>query len=84
MMTGIAVQEGKKTAFLTITDTGTGILPENASKITDPFFSTKPGKLGMGLAICRDIIEKHGGTLTLNNRPGGGTSASVSLPVAES
>jgi signal transduction histidine kinase len=46
-----------------IRDTGIGIPPENTSKLFQPLFSTKSGRMGMGLWISRSIVEAHGGTL---------------------
>ncbi len=52
------------TVLMTIADTGPGIDPKVADNIFQPFFTTKPGGMGMGLSICKSIIEAHGGQLT--------------------
>lgn len=67
---------------LAVADTGPGIQPEVLSRIFDPYFTTKPGGLGLGLTIARRIVEAHGGTLEVDSRPGQGTRARVSLPLA--
>jgi signal transduction histidine kinase len=65
---------------VTVQDAGTGIDPNVLGKIFDPFYTTKPGGMGMGLSICRSIVQSHGGRLwaTANNGPG--TSFHFSLP----
>ena len=67
---------------ITVSDSGTGIDPSESEKIFDPFYTTKPGGMGMGLAICRSIVEKHGGRLWAERAPGGGTRFSFTLPVS--
>jgi signal transduction histidine kinase len=70
---------------LTLSDTGRGIPPEVLPRIFDPFFTTRKGSggMGMGLAICRDIITGLGGTIQVRSEPGRGTTVEVSLPRAE-
>jgi C4-dicarboxylate-specific signal transduction histidine kinase len=64
-----------------VSDNGPGIdVPE---KIFEPFFTTKSSGMGMGLAICRSIVEAHGGRLWAEPNPGGGARLSFTLPVSE-
>jgi len=71
---------------ITIQDTGAGISPENLKKIFDPFFTTKAvGKgTGLGLYISYGIIEKHKGSLSVESKPGVGSTFTIKLPVAHS
>ena len=64
-----------------IEDTGPGIPAEQVSKVFEPFFTTKPpGQgTGLGLAIVRKILQIHGGTVTLGNRPVGGACATLTF-----
>jgi len=68
-----------------ITDTGSGILPENICRIFDPFFTTKePGRgTGLGLAIAARIIEGFGGRILVKSNPGDGSCFSLLLPVGK-
>lgn len=66
-----------------IADTGSGIPPEHLNRIFDPFFTTKPNSLGQGLSISRSIVEHHGGTLSVENRPAGGTLFRLRFPLVE-
>ena len=52
------------TVLTRVVDSGPSVDPKVAEKMFDPFFTTKPGGMGMGLAICKTIIEAHGGSLT--------------------
>jgi signal transduction histidine kinase len=65
-----------------VDDGGSGIPDEVRSRIFDPFFSTKGEGTGLGLAITRQIVEAHGGTITVEPREGGGTSFRLLLPIA--
>ena len=67
---------------LEVADTGPGIAADVLARIFEPFFTTKaPGEgTGLGLPICRGIIEGHGGTLTLTSEPGRGAVFTVDLP----
>jgi two-component system sensor histidine kinase TtrS len=51
------------------------------NKLFEPFWSTKPGGMGMGLAVCRSIAEAHRGSLTVSDAPGGGAEFCTLLPV---
>jgi C4-dicarboxylate-specific signal transduction histidine kinase len=64
-----------------IQDSGPGITPENADRIFEAFFTTKSGGTGLGLPICRSIVEDHGGELRLSKRSSGGTSFELILPL---
>ncbi len=64
---------------LAIGDTGAGIAPEMLQRIFEPFFTTKASGMGVGLAICRSIIEAHGGTLEVRSERGEGTVFSFTL-----
>jgi signal transduction histidine kinase len=75
---------------LTIRDTGTGIAPEKLSRIFDRFFTTKQGPdasgkggTGLGLAMCRDIIEAHQGRIRVESTVGKGTAFTLKLPIAK-
>ena len=71
---------------VTIADTGSGIPPDVRPKIFDPYFSTKhrgtQKGMGLGLTICRALIKRHGGLLTIDSQPGQGTTVSFYLPAA--
>jgi signal transduction histidine kinase len=58
-----------------------GLNPEEAEKVFNPFFTTKPHGIGMGLSISRSIIESHEGRLWASPRPSGGTVFQFTLPI---
>jgi PAS domain S-box-containing protein len=68
-------------AELSIADTGIGISPENIDKIFEPFFSTHSKGIGLGLAIAKQIVEEHKGTITAESSPGQGATFTILLPL---
>ncbi len=64
-------------------DEGKGIPPENLEKIWDPFFTTKDMGTGLGLGIVKNIIESHGGSIQIVNRPVRGARVTIELPVKQ-
>lgn len=68
-------------AVLQITDSGAGIAEDILPSLFDPFFTTKPTGLGMGLSICRSIIEFHGGHICVDSTEGVGTQFRFTLPL---
>lgn len=66
--------------YLSVTDRGSGISPEVASRLFDAFFTTKSLGMGIGLNICRSILEQHNGKLWFEAHPQGGTCFYMSLP----
>jgi two-component system NtrC family sensor kinase len=65
-----------------VMDRGPGIPPEHREQIFNPFFTTKPGGVGLGLAISAKIVGDHGGAVTVDSEPGAGATFLVSLPIA--
>jgi len=72
---------GSDQVTILVRDTGPGILENQIDRIFEPFFTTKPEGLGMGLAICRSMVELHGGKISVANNPEKGVTFRVVLPV---
>jgi signal transduction histidine kinase len=68
---------------LEVTDAGVGIDPANANRIFETFFTTKPGGMGMGLAICKSIVEAHGGRIAAARNEAQGSTFRLTLPTCE-
>jgi len=68
-------------AELTVEDSGPGAAPQVAATLFDPFVTTKSGGMGMGLSICRSLVEAHGGALTHETPAEGGARFRLHLPV---
>ena len=69
-------------ALITIEDSGPGMAPDDMSRIFEPFYTTKPQGIGMGLTICRSIVEAHGGRLVAAPSSLGGLAMQISLPAS--
>ena len=92
-MTGVAPRERvltvgsrvgeSETVEITIEDSGVGVAPTDAERIFDAFYTTKSEGIGMGLFICRSIIESHGGRLWVSPRAPHGSIFHVTLPSAD-
>lgn len=64
-----------------VSDRGTGMDEKIAGRVFDSFFTTKRTGMGLGLAICRSIVQRHGGTITVQSQPGSGTTFRFRLPI---
>jgi len=64
---------------LAVSDAGSGIAPGDMNRVFEAFHTTKPGGLGLGLAICRSIVEAHGGTITFENNTDRGATVRIRL-----
>jgi len=71
---------GTRSLLITVEDTGVGIDAAAFDRIFDPFYTTKSHGMGMGLSICRSIVEMHGGRLTVGQGEPDGAVFQVSLP----
>jgi two-component system sensor histidine kinase PilS (NtrC family) len=80
---GIVTQRNTRKLEVWVTDTGSGINPESLPHIFEPFFSTKPEGSGMGLAVVHRVVQDHGGDVEVRSDPGGGTTFTLRLPLAE-
>ena len=67
---------------ITVRDSGPGIAAEHLTKIFAAGFSTRPGSPGMGLAVCRRIVEQHGGSIAAKSQPGWGAVFTLTFPLA--
>jgi PAS domain S-box-containing protein len=77
-------RDGPDSMIVGVEDSGTGLDPANAERIFDPFFTTKVGGMGMGLSICRSIIDGHGGRLWASPAPSHGALVEFTLLTEDS
>lgn len=76
----LAVRRAGAAATLAVSDTGAGITADIAPRLFEPFATNKETGVGLGLVVCKRIVEDHGGTIGAFNRPGGGATFLVRLP----
>ena len=74
-------QDETRRVLVSVTDRGVGISAENAKRLFNAFFTTKSNGMGMGLSICRSIIEAHGGRLSVSGNEGPGATFQFVLPL---
>lgn len=82
-LTVTATQRDASNVEIAVSDAGTGVPATDLSRVFEAFHTTKRGGLGLGLAICRSVIEAHGGAITVENNAGRGATARFSLRVAQ-
>jgi two-component system, sporulation sensor kinase E len=78
----IKSKEKDSNVEITIADTGTGMPKDTIEKIWTPFFTTKAKGMGLGLPICKRIIEAHGGSILAESKLGKGTTFIITIPVS--
>ena len=74
--------DGGDEVCLSLIDTGKGMTPDVTARVFEPFYSTKPGGSGLGLATTKKIVEAHGGAIDVQSEPGRGTKFTIRLPAA--
>jgi signal transduction histidine kinase len=74
-------QDASGEVLVTVQDSGPGLNPESFDRVFDPFYTTKPDGMGMGLSICRSIVDDHGGRIWASRCPGRGATFRFTLPV---
>jgi len=81
----LSIRTGNRQEFVEVefTDTGSGIPEAAMDKIFDPLFTTKAKGIGLGLSVCKSILERHGGDIRVESEVGKGTAFTVSLPTKE-
>jgi signal transduction histidine kinase len=75
--------QGESAVKVSVIDFGSGIELQNTQTLFEPFYTTKPDGMGMGLPISQTIISEHGGTIYASNHPEGGAVFSFTLPVQQ-
>jgi two-component system, sporulation sensor kinase E len=79
----ITTEQNDLWQIITFEDNGSGVAPENVTRIFDPYFTTKKSGSGLGLLIVRRIVREHGGELSMESHEGKGTTVRIFLPLIE-
>ena len=84
IISGVRKEAGRKpSATIAVRDFGVGLSQDVPTKVFDAFYTTKSSGMGMGLSICRSIIEAHGGSISVVRPNGPGVSFVIDIPLAE-
>jgi signal transduction histidine kinase len=78
----VSASAGHDQVHIVVADTGRGIAPEILDAVFKPFFTTRHTGTGLGLPITREIVQRHGGSVSIESRVGIGTIVSIQLPLA--
>jgi signal transduction histidine kinase len=79
---GVALRRDGDTAVMSFSDNGPGIAGENLARVFEPYFTTRAEGSGLGLAMLKNIVLMHGGTVDVESAPGRGATFTVRLPIA--
>lgn len=79
----ISAQTEDRQVALSVADTGCGISSENMKRLFEPLYTTKARGIGLGLAICKNLVEANGGRIRVQSREGEGSTFSITLPTME-
>lgn len=77
----VRLTSDERDLLLTVEDRGQGLSPDVLSRLFEPLFTTRSTGTGLGLALCRRVVEKHRGTIVASNRPDGGAAFTVRVPL---
>jgi signal transduction histidine kinase len=77
----VGARAGTRRVAVEVEDSGTGIEPADLDRVFNPFFSTKEGGTGLGLALTQKIVEDHGGSIDVRSAPGAGALFRIALPL---
>ena len=83
LLIGTGIDDASSGVTVAVQDSGPGLNPQNFDRLFDPFYTTKPDGMGMGLSICRSIVEAHGGRVWIARGPGPGLTVQFTVPVGD-
>jgi signal transduction histidine kinase len=83
LMVGLCIPLNSRQVIVSFTDDGSGISPQDLTKLFDPFFTTKDTGTGLGLSISYDIVRSHDGQIHVDSRLGEGATFEIQLPIAD-